>query len=140
MGRVKKPQIRRPARKTIPWSAIRKHNRRRPRSGLEKTVGAWLKEDRIRFIREKSIGKCHVDVFLAPRTIVELNGCYWHGCLICNKKLTQDQKLAQIKDARRYAYFRNRGYDVIIIWECEVNKEPDRVRAMLKALAAFTKE
>jgi len=135
MGRIRKPKIRRPPRKSIPYSAIRKANRRRPRSSLEITVGGWLKEEEIPFVREKAIGRCHVDVFLPPRTIVELNGCYWHGCMICNKEPTQNQKIAQIKDGRRYAYFRNRGYDLIVIWECEVKKEPNRVRAMLKTLA-----
>jgi G:T-mismatch repair DNA endonuclease (very short patch repair protein) len=116
-------------------SVIRKANRKRKRSSLELAVHAWLKEDGIAFKIEKAIGRCHVDVFIEPRTIIELQGCFWHGCLICNRQLTHAQKIAQIKDARRFAYFRNRGFDVIAIWECEVGREPERVRAILRALA-----
>lgn len=134
MSRVRKRKIRRTQRKAVPWSAIRKHNRNRKRSKIEVKVGEWLIEDSVPFVREKAIGKCHVDVFLAPRTIVELNGCYWHGCMMCNKTLSKYQKIAQIKDARRYAFFRNKGFDVIIFWEHDIIKEPDRVRAQLKAL------
>lgn len=115
--------------------AIRKANRKRKRSSLEVEVYGWLEEDKIPFRKEATIGRCHVDVLFPPRTIIELNGCYWHGCMICNRDLSHTQKLAQIKDARRYAFFRNRGYDVVVIWECEVDKEPDRVRTQLRAIA-----
>ena len=120
----------------IPWKAIRKHNRRRPPSSLERTVYSWLNEEEIPFTREKAIGKyMHVDVFIAPKTCIELNGCHWHGCQICNKELTKDQKLAQKKDAARYYRIRKLGFDVVIFWECEVKDYPDRVRKQIKALA-----
>lgn len=115
-------------------SVIRKTNRKRKRSSLEERVHAWLKEDGVAFKIEKAIGRCHVDVFIEPRTIIELNGCYWHGCMVCNRQLDHRQKVAQIKDGRRYAFFRNRQFDVIVIWECEVLKEPERVRTILRAL------
>ena len=135
MARIKQKSRRNFRGKRIPMRAIRKANRERKRSALELEVYEWLREDGIQFRPEYSVGRCHVDIFLAPRTLVELNGCHWHGCMICNPKLTDSQKIAQVKDARRYAYFRNRGFDVVVIWECEVDNEPERVRAMLRALA-----
>lgn len=122
-------------RKRYPAAVIRKRNRRRKRSSLEKKVYQWLEEDKIPFHKEKPIGRCHVDIFLEPRTVIELNGCYWHGCMICNRELSAKHKLVQSKDARRYGFFRNKGYDVIVFWECEVEKEPARVRKMLRLLA-----
>ena len=120
----------------IPWKIIRKHNRNRPASSLERKVYGWLEEDEISFTKEKSIGKkMHVDVFFAPKTCVELNGCHWHGCPICNKKLTEDQQKAQQKDARRYFRIRKLGFDVVVFWECEVHDYPQRVRNQLRALA-----
>lgn len=122
--------------KRIPWKIIRKHNRKRPPSSLETKVYSWLEADKIPFDREKAIGKyMHVDIFLAPKTCVELNGCHWHGCLICNKTLSADQKIAQVKDAKRYYKIRKLGFDIVVFWECEVAKYPDRVRSTLKALA-----
>lgn len=123
------------SKRRISWKIIRKHNRRRPASSLEKRVYEWLEADDIPFTKEKSIGKyMHVDVFLQPNICVELNGCHWHGCLICNKLLTKDQKLAQSKDAKRYFRIRKLGFDVVVIWECEVNSFPDRVKKQLRAL------
>ena len=102
--------------KHIPWKIIRKHNRKRAPSSLEKKVYSWLDEDEIAFTREKSIGRhLHVDVFLAPKTCVELNGCHWHGCMICHKELSKEQKTAQEKDARRYHSIRRLGFDVVIL-------------------------
>lgn len=122
--------------KRIPWKVIRKHNRHRPPSSLEKTVYAWLEEDDIDFKREKAIGRyMHVDVFLPPKICIELNGCHWHGCKICNKELSADQKVAQNKDAKRYYKIRKLGFDVVVFWECEVNKFPERVRDQIRALA-----
>lgn len=125
----------RPNKKRVPWKAIRKHNRKRPASSLEKTVYQWLDEDGIPFTREKSIGKyMHVDIFLAPKICIELNGCHWHGCTICNKELTKEQKKAQVKDAKRYFRIRKLGFDVVVFWECEVNDYKDRVRNQIRAL------
>jgi G:T-mismatch repair DNA endonuclease (very short patch repair protein) len=122
--------------KSIPWKIIRKHNRKRAPSSLEKRVHMWLEADRISFTKEKSIGRhLHVDVFFSPGTCIELNGCHWHGCMICNKELTKDQQNAQNKDARRYHSIRRLGYDVVIFWECEINDYPERVRDQLRALA-----
>lgn len=119
----------------ISWRAIRKANRRRKPSELETTVHKWLEEDGIPFHKQHRIGRCHVDIFLEPRTIVELHGCHWHGCAICNRKLTDWQRARIRKDGNRYGFFRKRGYDVVIIWECEVEREPERVRAILRLLA-----
>lgn len=125
--------------KRIPWKIIRKHNRKRSPSSLEKKVYDWLDEDGIKFTREKPIGRhLHVDIFLEPKTCVELNGCHWHGCLICNKELSKDQKQAQIKDAHRYFAIRKMGFDIVVFWECEVNEYPGRVRAQLRTLAKGT--
>lgn len=122
--------------KRIPWKIIRKANRKRPASSLEKKVYEWLEADSIPFKKEKAVGRhMHVDIFLEPNICVELNGCHWHGCLICNKDLSKDQKVAQQKDARRYFAIRKLGFDIVIFWECEVKEFPDRVREQLRTLA-----
>jgi very-short-patch-repair endonuclease len=89
-----------------------------------------LEEEGIPFVREKPIGRLHVDIFLAPKTVIELAGCFWHGCLVCNQKTTPEQQAAIIKDARREYVLRKKGYDVVTIWEHEVKHHPERVRAI----------
>jgi G:T-mismatch repair DNA endonuclease (very short patch repair protein) len=114
---------------------IRKANRRRPVSGLEKAVHAIMQEEKIPFVKEKTIGQLHADIFIEPKTVIELNGCYWHGCPKCTKKYSKMQRTALEKDARRYAFFMRLGFDVHVIWECQVEKDPDAVRAQLKKIA-----
>ena len=127
--------VRRKTRGRVSTKAIRKVNRTRKASGLELEIHAMLKVQKIPFVKEKTISQCTVDIFIAPRTIIELQGCYFHGCQSCSKKLTTDQKKWQAADGRRHHVLRSLGYDVILIWEHEVNKEPERVQRMLKALA-----
>lgn len=121
------------------YTAIRKANKNRPASSLEKLVYGWLEEDGVSFKKEKAIGKCHVDIFLEPDICIELNGCYWHGCTECFPEPTKTQKAAGIKDARRYSFFRKKEYRVVIIKECEVKNEPDAVRQLLRSLANVRK-
>jgi very-short-patch-repair endonuclease len=116
-------------------SAIRKHNRRRKPSSLETTVYGWLEEMEIEFHREYPIGRCHADIFLPPRTVIELQGCWYHGCRSCYRDLTDEQQLAQAKDGRRFAFFRSRGLAVVEIWEHDVLHNPEMVRRILEALS-----
>jgi G:T-mismatch repair DNA endonuclease (very short patch repair protein) len=128
---------RKPARgrAAVPASVLRKARARRPPSSLELKVYAMLDELGILFVKEKAISQCTVDIFIESRTIIELQGCFWHGCLSCSKSLTADQKKWQILDGRRHHVLRGLGYDVMLIWEHEVEKEPERVQRVLKALA-----
>jgi G:T-mismatch repair DNA endonuclease (very short patch repair protein) len=98
---------------------------------LEKDIYAILREEGIPFTREKTIGRCHADIFIEPFTVVELQGCYWHGCPKCYKTLSKMQKNAQAKDARRFYFFDKLGFDTQVIWECELEKNPAAVRAKL---------
>lgn len=115
--------------------SIRKAQKKRPRSSIEILVYSWLEEDNIKFKQESPIGRCHVDILFPPKTVIEINGCYWHGCSSCNKQLTASHKKTKVKDARRYSFFISQGYDVHVIWEHEINDEPERVRSLLRSLA-----
>jgi hypothetical protein len=55
---------------------IRKANRRRKASGFEKEIHALLREEQIPFVKEKTVGRCHADLLIGERQLVELNG--WH--------------------------------------------------------------
>lgn len=134
MGRIRRRKIRYSARRHITMSAIRKHNRRRRRSQIEIQVADWLIEDEIKFQKEKPIGKCHVDIFIPPRTIIELNGCYWHCCEQCYRLPSDKQKQYRIRDVKRHSFLKSKGFDLIVIWEHEIKNEPRRVRAQLRAL------
>jgi G:T-mismatch repair DNA endonuclease (very short patch repair protein) len=142
----RKPAAKHPARKrvarrkkTLPYSAIRKHNKKRPTSSLELAVYAMLAEEGIPFKKEYKISRCHCDIFIAPNIVCELAGCYWHGCPECTKKPTLAQRKARISDAKRFNFFRSKGYEVVTVWEHEVKDAPERVRSLLKQIYKSTK-
>lgn len=122
-------------RKHIPGKAIRKANRRRPASSLEKRVQEWLREDGIFFKSEFPLGHCHVDLFLPPNTLVELNGCYYHACLGCYPKESRRSSHIREKDRKRHAFLRSQGFALEVIWECEVARHPRKTRRLLNRLA-----
>jgi DNA mismatch endonuclease (patch repair protein) len=93
-----------------------------------------LEAEGIPFEREKAIGKLHVDIFLAPTTVIELDGCFWHACPACIEHPTPQQLVTRVKDGRREYVLRKKGFDVIRIWEHEVKNHPQRVQAMLKGI------
>jgi DNA mismatch endonuclease (patch repair protein) len=69
-------------------------------------------------------------VFLKEKTAIFVDGCFWHGhdcrntkpkdnAEYWNKKIAKNKK----RDVDMTAYFRNRGWNVIRIWECELKDE-----------------
>jgi len=123
---------RRKTRGRVSPNVIRKANRQRKPTGLEKQIHAMLKAEKIPFVKEKTIGRCHADIFIEPMTVIELNGCYWHGCPKCQKKPPSDmQKKAMASDSRRLAFFKRLGFQVHVIWECEVEGNHEAVQARL---------
>ena len=111
-------------------------NRKRKASGFEKKIHAILAEEEIKFIKEKTVGRCHADIFIPPDVLIELNGCYWHGCPKCFPEPTKSQRLAMEKDARRYYFFKKLGFNLQIIWECELNDNEKKVRTKLRSLCS----
>lgn len=95
-----------------------------------------LKALKIPFTREKEISRCHVDIFVEPNVVIEVLGCYWHkhGCLEPTGGWSKADLGVQEKDAARFAFLRGRDYQVITIWECEIEEHPERVLARLGKL------
>jgi DNA mismatch endonuclease (patch repair protein) len=110
----------------------KKRSRTKKKSGLEILVETELTARNIEFLTQYPVGRCHADLYF-PRTntIVELHGCYWHGHTVCQKT---PKKRRRYLDARRYTFFRNKGYGLLIVWECEVKKNlPEVMTRLLEA-------
>ncbi len=65
------------------------------------------------------------------KTAIFVNGCFWHKHESCKyfkwPKTNQEFWINKInsnveRDKRNYAELRNRGWRVLIIWECELKK------------------
>ena len=85
----------------------------------------------------------HPDIVLPKyRTVVEVRGCFWHrhsGCKYAympktridfwQKKFEENVK----RDIRNKRLLSNAGYNVLIIWECEISeKNLDMICAQIK--------
>ena len=79
---------RRAARKKKPTSyhmvrKVRARAKNKP-SGLELKVRAWLDDMGVDYEAQFRISRCHVDFYFpATKTVVEVQGCYWHGHKEC---------------------------------------------------------
>jgi len=96
----------------------------------EQLVEAYLKKIGVKYIPQKYIEGCLVDFYLPDlKTIVEVDGCYWHACEKCHPKLDSwkykkydDVINCHWKDALKDNKWLDRGYKVIRIWEHEINR------------------
>jgi DNA mismatch endonuclease (patch repair protein) len=81
-------------------------------------------------------------VFPARRKVVLVHGCFWHRHSCSNgrvvprtrrafwlKKLEGNKK----RDARNRRAMRKKGWDVLVIWECQT----DRTERLIERLHAF---
>lgn len=66
------------------------------------------------------------------RTVIFVNGCYWHGHEDCHlfrapKTRTEFWTIKiegnRARDQRNYAALRDAGWKVVVIWECAVSKK-----------------
>ena len=83
-------------------------------------------------------------------TLIFINGCYWHRHLNCKKAQTPitnaefwqakfDRNVAN--DQKHYAELEAQGWNVIVIWECELSRQNfqgtmDRVVYELESVGA----
>lgn len=62
-----------------------------------------------------------VDFFLPEiKMVIQVDGCYWHGCPKHFSELDLRQKNRVRLDHSCDSFLRNRGYKVLRIWECDI--------------------
>ena len=125
----------------------------------EMKVRRWLWSHGYRYrLNVKSVpGK--PDIVLRPyRTAIFVNGCFWHGhnvrienstlriensecCKIpnTNREFWVD-KIArnQARDQRDYALLQENGWQVIVVWECQL--KPDRIEQTMREVEVLLNE
>ena len=106
----------------------------------EKIVRAALHRLGLRFrlVASDLPGKPDI-VFRSRRTVIFVNGCYWHGHS-CAKGRSKAQANAQFwskkiadnvsRDRRNYGLLMNQGWRVAVVWECET-KDINKLRSKL---------
>lgn len=79
------------------------------------------------------------------RTVIFVNGCFWHkheGCKYFvwpenNKEFWKNKIEANVeRDNRNYELLKELGWNVIVIWECELkkNKREERLRELTETI------
>lgn len=99
----------------------------------EVMVRKFLFSKGLRFRKNDKRYPGHPDILLPKyRTAVFINGCFWHcheGCAdFVIPKSNQDYwvpKLEKnrVRDEENYAALRKDGWNVLVIWECELKKD-----------------
>ncbi len=83
--------------------------------------------------------------FADARVVVFVHGCFWHRCPYCSPHFpdtNQDYWTAKFarnkaRDKRVKAKLRASGIKAVVVWECQLKKNPRRViRRIAKALEA----
>ncbi len=110
----------------------------------EKAVRSWLWRHGYRYrLNVKSVpGKPDI-VMRKYRTAVFVNGCFWHGHEGCKgfvmPKSNVDFWQTKIdrnreRDLRNYRILADNGWQVAVIWECQIKSDLERTMAELSVI------
>ncbi len=115
-------------RKAVSKNMVRVFRKRTKshKSDLEEKFLSWLKEAGLPYKWQYSIGRCHVDIFIEPNLVIEINGCYYHGHSKCQSPLTKQQKAWRLKDSKRYAFLKRNNL-LMLVWGCEMDRRKDDI-------------
>lgn len=114
--------------KTHTPEAIKKILSHRPMNKFEEAVGNLLKENGYDytfqfFITENKICKSYDFKIKGKPLIIEADGDFWHGNPE-KKSHWKDSDVVQRNDKLKEEMAKNRGYNIIRIWESEFKKTP----------------
>ena len=94
-------------------------------TSIEKTVRSYLFARGFRFRKNDKRYPGHPDIVLPKyRTIVFVNGCFWHMHEGWTAKLTRNRD----RDSRQHEQLRQMGWHVIDVWECELRGDAREAR------------
>lgn len=99
----------------------------------EAMVRKFLFAKGLRFRKNDKRYPGHPDILLPKyRAAVFINGCFWHchkGCTdFVTPKSNQDYWIPKLeknckRDEENYAALRKAGWNVLVVWECELKKD-----------------
>lgn len=82
----------------------------------------------IQYDEQKRIGYYVCD-FVIGKTIIEVQGDYWHGNprIYESNKLNFTQRKNIQRDKAKFTYLTNKGYNVICIWEYDIHNNMKKI-------------
>ncbi len=102
--------------------AIRVATMQKKNTGIELKIQGLLNQNGIPFFTHVPIMYYNADIVLADAKVaIFCDGCYWHGCKVCNKA----GRKMKPTDKSAISYLSNRGWRVVRLWEHEINNGLD---------------
>lgn len=116
---------------------------RNRRTGPEDKVAALLRELGVKYRRNvKTIAGQPDFVVRSEKTVIFVNGCFWHGHPNCNRAKLPDSNrdfwekkitINKRRDSRNARKLRGKGWRVINVWQCRLRRR-EQVRQRLARL------
>ena len=101
-------------------------------SALEDALASALDRSEIPYRRQVRLGGFYVVDFLLGSQVVEVNGCYWHGCVCRNGNVHRDARRRRSRDKRLDTYCRNRDIQLTVLWEHDFPKCLDMLSTIVQ--------
>lgn len=103
----------------------------------EMLVRRWLFRNGLRYrLHDKKLpGKPDL-VFVKQKTVLFINGCFWHGHEECKyfkvPRTRTDWWLEKItknveRDINNYRVLTESGWQIVILWECELKQDSNKI-------------
>lgn len=70
-------------------------------------------------------------ICVGKKVVLEVNGCYWHSCMICSFVPDQRTKVVVEKDIRKNSTYKQEGWTSIVAWEHEFSN-PTQLATKIK--------
>lgn len=88
-------------------------------TSIEIKVREYLDSVKIKWESDFIVRGFHPDLYLPnSNTLIEAHGCYWHNC----KEHFPNENIKQrIRDKQKLAAYYSEGYNVLVLWEHEIN-------------------
>lgn len=113
----------------------------------EKLVRSFLHRLGFRFRKNVSSLAGKPDVVLPKyRTVIFVNGCFWHGHKDCKKAVLPttrrefwEQKISSnvSRDARNIELLQQEGWRVITIWQCQLKNQKEALETLNKTVISL---
>lgn len=113
---------------------MKKKKKLRGVSKAELEIFEWFKTNKIQVEKIYSDDKkFEVDIFLKDFNLgIEFNGLYWHSYEMLTTRMSDED--AKTYHLRKTEYFRNKGIQIIHIWENEWRDNEERLKDYFKSI------
>ena len=104
----------------------------------EKKVHAWLSSKKVKHRMHPKIEGNPDIVLVKQRSVIFLNGCFWHGCPKCYKEPKTNRKYwipkivaNKTRDRKVHRLLKDAGWNVKVVWEHQLRENFNRTCSRL---------